>query len=75
MKSEQESEILKLSQNIAIHPNDDSIYNQRGQIFYQSGKFKEAINDFTKTIAINANIPEYYNNLAEVFAYEGDTKF
>ena len=36
MKSEQESEILKLSQNIAIHPNDDSIYNQRGQIFYQS---------------------------------------
>ena len=51
---------------IAINPNDDTAYNNRGHSKYELKDYKGAILDFTTAISINPNNDSAYNNPSEL---------
>ena len=53
-------QILKLYGNKKILVAD--VYSKRAILFAKQGKYKEALHDFNRSIAINPQPPLYYNN-------------
>jgi tetratricopeptide (TPR) repeat protein len=56
--------IDSLSDVISQHPNDPEAYNTRGAAYARTGKFAEAIADFTKAIQLDPNNTAAYTNRA-----------
>ena len=47
---------------IALNPNDDYAYYNRGIVYYGKGRYDRAIEDYNKAIALNPNNPYAYYN-------------
>src|SRR5690242_8142582 len=54
--------IASLTDVVKANPNDPQAYNMRGTVFGQGGRYDEAIADFNKAIAIDANYAQAYAN-------------
>jgi tetratricopeptide (TPR) repeat protein len=50
------------------HPGNATDYNNRGFIYYQSGKLDAALADYNKAIEINPDLAAAYNNRANYYA-------
>ena len=65
-------EIDRISDRIALHPHDATLYLQRGKLFHRAGTFDKSLNDFTKVLQLdpqNTEAQQYSLLLREIFAY------
>jgi tetratricopeptide (TPR) repeat protein len=65
---------LELDTEIAHNPNDEIAYYKRGQLFAQQREIAAAIIDFTRSIELNPENPEGFNNRCWVRTLSGDLK-
>ncbi len=70
-----DSAIIYCDRAIAIRPDKYEIYSNRGTSYYYLGRFKEAVQDFTKAIELCKTF-EYKFNLNRCYAYKelGETE-
>lgn len=74
--------IKDYAQAIALTPEDDRLYNARGQVYYEQGEYELADNDFQKMISLkegdvmgymgigrNANAQKRYEDAIKQFEY------
>ncbi len=67
-----QQQIDLISNRIALHPNDITLYLQRGKLLQQIGMFDKALNDFTKALQLdpqNTEAKQYSMLLREIFAF------
>ena len=67
-----QQEIDRISDRIALHPHDATLYLQRGKLFHRTGTFDKSLNDFTKVLQLapqNTEAQQYSLLLREIFAY------
>ena len=57
---------------VAENPKDANLYNNRGNILMELGKFNEAALDYQKSININPKSTAPYNGLATVYMKTGE---
>ena len=53
---------------LKINPDNSSALNLLGLIFYQTGRYKDAINLISRAIKISPNFYLYHNNLGKVLS-------
>ena len=55
-----------------IHPDEDILFKNRGNLYLLEGKYKLAIEDYAKAIELNRNFPEALHNkaIAHLLLYE-----
>lgn len=53
--------LLWLNIGISRFPSDPRFYYERGRVFNEQGKFKEALQDFNKALSINKDYAECYS--------------
>ncbi|MCU0819413.1 MAG: tetratricopeptide repeat protein, partial [Beijerinckiaceae bacterium] len=58
----QQANIGSLTDVIRRNPNDPQAYNTRGVAFARSGRFGEAVTDFTRAIQLNPDYAAAYTN-------------
>src|SRR3989338_8620583 len=56
---------------IALNPNDDYAYYNRGIVYYGKGRYDRAIEDYNKAIALNPNNPYAYYNRGIAYVRKG----
>ncbi|MBU6455735.1 MAG: tetratricopeptide repeat protein [Cyanobacteria bacterium REEB67] len=56
----QQKEINAITKEIAEKGNDFALYAKRGFVYYRSGCFAQANNDFEKALSLNPNWPQGY---------------
>ena len=56
---------------IAEHPKDPNLYNNRGNIYKQMGKYNEAVSDYQKAISLNPKFTTPYNGMATIYLKTG----
>jgi tetratricopeptide (TPR) repeat protein len=64
--------IALLNQLIDNHPLNAIDYNNRGLIYFQSGKYQQALDDYNIAIQLNPQLASVYNNRANCYAACGD---
>jgi Tetratricopeptide repeat len=64
--------LSKISDYLASHPKDAQARLLKGVILVESGKTAEAIQIFTSMTQEMPELPEPYNNLAVIYASQGD---
>lgn len=60
--------IALLSQLICRHPHNAVDYNNRGLIYFQSGKSQKALYDYNTALKLNPYLASAYNNRANYYA-------
>jgi protein O-mannosyl-transferase len=53
--------------SLHIKPTPEGFYN-RGGIYLNEGRYKEAINDYTKALSLRPNYPDAYNNRGNAYS-------
>ena len=66
-----ESDIAFQSSLLENNPLKVNSYIRRGNDYYELKKYDAAINDFTKAIELNQNMPEAYHYLADCYINQG----
>lgn len=56
------------AQALKWKPDWVDVYNNRGNLFAENGKYDEALNDFQKALELKPDFADVYNNRALVFA-------
>ncbi|HYX14027.1 MAG TPA: tetratricopeptide repeat protein [Nostoc sp.] len=64
--------IALLSQLISRHPHNAIDYNNRGLIYFQSGKRQKALSDYNTALKLNPYLASAYNNRANYYAACGE---
>ena len=64
--------IALLSQLISRHPHNAIDYNNRGLIYFQSGKTQKALSDYNTALKLNPYLASAYNNRANYYAACGE---
>jgi tetratricopeptide (TPR) repeat protein len=64
--------IADFNDAIAVEPNEDLYYFERGNSFFMTNDYPSAINDFTLAIAKNPNEGKYHYKLGVVHYLNGD---
>lgn len=74
-ESEANSQLVKASNKlIQLYPEDGKVYALRGDIFYHTGQYLKAEEDYKKTIEINPNIYEVWDIRMRNAIQMGDNK-
>lgn len=64
--------ILTLNQAIALDPNNPQQYIDLGGVYYQLGKYDDAIREFQIAINLKQNYANAYYNLGHAYEQKGD---
>lgn len=73
--SESNSQLVKASNKlIQLYPEDGKVYALRGDIYYQTGQYLKAEEDYKKTIEINPNIYQVWDIRMRNAIQMGDNK-
>jgi tetratricopeptide (TPR) repeat protein len=56
---------------IEINPNNTEIYSNLGLVYYNQGKYPQAISEFEKVIRLDPNNAMAYYNLGLVYKEQG----
>lgn len=64
--------IALLTQLIFRHPHNAVDYNNRGLIYFQSGKKQKALSDYNTALKLNPYLASAYNNRANYYAACGE---
>ncbi|MFN6460891.1 MAG: tetratricopeptide repeat protein [Nostoc sp. DedVER02] len=64
--------IALLNQLISRHPDNAVDYNNRGLIYFQSGKTQKALYDYNTALKLNPYLASAYNNRANYYAACGE---
>ncbi len=57
--------------DIAANPRMAEAYNNRGNIYFKSGNFKQAIADYNKAVMLKPDLEDAYYNLGFIYYKEG----
>jgi len=67
-----QNEIIRLTHEIDFAPEEISLLTERGKLYYRSGTFDKAMNDFVRVRAIESDhleAGEYIRLISEIFAF------
>ena len=71
-KGDYDGAIRVNNEALALNPESDVAYNNRGNAYVAKGEYDRSIADFTQTLAINPKCVEAYNNRGVVYTYKGE---
>ena len=67
-----QNEIIRLTREIDLAPDDVLLYAERGKLYYRAGAFDKAMNDFVRVCTIepgHVEAGEYIRLISEIFEF------